>query len=63
MLARGGGVSDELRQLLQALFFEAHVTNQRTIDETHLTQAAEAAGSGRETLEELLAWAAQRRRG
>ena len=40
MLSRGGIVSAPLRALLQAVFFEAHVAQQRVITEVHLSRAA-----------------------
>jgi vacuolar protein 8 len=40
MLNRGGATSPELRRLLQALFFEAHVTQQRVIGDQQLNEAA-----------------------
>eukprot|EP00966_Prymnesium_polylepis_P184881 4284787-Prymnesium_polylepis.1 len=40
MLNRGGATSAELRRLLQAIFFEAHVADQRVIDDEQLNEAA-----------------------
>jgi hypothetical protein len=40
MLSRGGVTSEEVRQLLQAVFFEAHVAQRRVIDDRQLDEAA-----------------------
>ena len=40
MLSRGGASSKELRRLMQAVFFEAHVAQQREIENWHLDEAA-----------------------
>jgi hypothetical protein len=40
MLARGGASSTELRRLMQAIFFEAHVSGQRQIEDQQLDEAA-----------------------
>ena len=40
MLARGGGVSAELRKLLQAVLFEAHAAQARVITDVQLSRAA-----------------------
>ena len=40
MLARGGAATPELRSLLQAVFFEAHVTQRREIEDRQLDEAA-----------------------
>ena len=40
MLARGGDNQPELRRLLQAIFFEAHVSQQRIIEDHQLDEAA-----------------------
>ena len=39
MLARGSGVTDELRNLLQAVFFRAHVLKKRVIEDEQLRDA------------------------
>jgi hypothetical protein len=40
MLARGGAATPELRSLLQVVFFEAHVTQRREIEDRQLDEAA-----------------------
>ena len=40
MLSRGGASSKELRRLMQAVFFEAHVAGQREIEDQQLDEAA-----------------------
>ena len=40
MLSRGGASSKELRRLMQAVFFEAHVAQRREIGDRHLDEAA-----------------------
>ena len=40
MLSRGGASSRELRRLMQAVFFEAHVAERRVIEDRHLDAAA-----------------------
>jgi hypothetical protein len=40
MLARGGVVTAELKQLLQRIFFEAHVAQRRLIEDRQLDEAA-----------------------
>ena len=40
MLARGSAASDELRALLQCIFFEAHVAQRRVIEDRQLDEAA-----------------------
>ena len=39
MLSRGGASSKELRRLMQAVFFEAHVAQRREIGDRHLDEA------------------------
>ena len=40
MLSRGGAASEDLKQLLQAVFFEAHVSQRREIEDRQLDEAA-----------------------
>ena len=40
MLSRGGASSKELRRLMQAVFFEAHVNQRREIEDWQLDAAA-----------------------
>ena len=40
MLSRGGAATPELRSLLQAVFFEAHVAQRREIEDRQLNEAA-----------------------
>ena len=40
MLSRGGASSKELRRLMQAVFFEAHVNQRREIEDWRLDEAA-----------------------
>merc|ERR1719469_15947 len=40
MLARGGASSTEMRRLMQAIFFEAHVAGNREIEDRQLDEAA-----------------------
>ena len=40
MLARGGASSTELRRLMQAIFFEAHVAGHREIEDQQVDEAA-----------------------
>ena len=53
MLARGGVVSAEVRALLEAVFFEAHVKAARVITEVQLLRAALGKFAPEGTLEEL----------
>ena len=56
MLSRGGGSSPELRKLLQSVFFEAHMSQDREISELLLT---EVAGESKEVLDEFYRRATQ----
>jgi len=53
MLARGGGVTAEVRTLLEAVFFEAHVAQARVITEVQLLRAALGAFAPPGTLADL----------
>ena len=53
MLSRGGAASLGLRKLLQAVFFEAHVSQQREISEARLEAAAERSKVSNELLDEF----------
>ena len=53
MLARGGGVSAELRKLLQAVLFQAHAAQARVITDVQLRRAALAVWASPGTLAEL----------
>jgi len=53
MLARGGGVTAEVRTLLKAVFFEAHVAQARVITDMQLLRAALGAFAPAGTLADL----------
>ena len=53
MLACGGVVSEEMRTLLEAVLFEAHVAQTRVIGEMQLVRAALAVFAPQGTLAEL----------
>jgi hypothetical protein len=53
MLSRGDGTSPELRKLLQAVFFEAHLSQDREISETLLKEAARKLEISKEALDEF----------
>ena len=59
MLKRGGASSQEVRRLLQAVFFEAHITEQREITDVHLNSAARSAKVTNEVLVEVRSRAMQ----
>ena len=59
MLARGGASSPELRKLLRAVFFEAHLSSQREVSESLLTKAARKAGISEKVLDEFRSRAMQ----
>ena len=54
MLARGGASSADLRLLMQAVFFEAHLAGQREITESQLEKAAQRAGVSSKVLVEFI---------
>jgi hypothetical protein len=53
MLARGGGVTAEVRTLLEAVFFEAHVAQARVITDVQLLRAALGAFAPAGTLADM----------
>eukprot|EP00900_Chrysochromulina_parva_P017838 jgi/Chrpa1/26055/Chrysochromulina_OHIO_Genome00027749-RA len=53
MLARGGGVTAEVRTLLEVVFFEAHVAQERVITDVQLLRAALGAFAPPGTLADL----------
>ena len=59
MLKLGGASSPEVRRLLQAIFFEAHITEQREITDAHLDSAASSAKVTNDVLVELRSRAMQ----